>query len=144
MFSHDRFHRCLQILMRSAVYHPHPQTEQKFMSIGIGNFYFMAHIGGFSRNVTDGETLVFDVELINEGGHYNSTAGVYTGKSEVASLPLVSFSIFSIWLGKAIGGFRGEHCLAPHLSANFCHIHVVFEDKICQIIDVHPNLKNPY
>ena len=67
------------------------------MSIGIGNYYFMAHIGGFSRNVTDGETLVFDVELINEGGHYNSTAGVYTGKSQVASLPpCFVFDIFDI------------------------------------------------
>ena len=84
--------------MRSAVYHPHPKTEQKFMSIGIGNYYFMAHIGGFSRNVTDGETLVFDVELINEGGLYNSTAGVYTGKSEVASPPppCFVFDIFDI------------------------------------------------
>ena len=99
MFSHDRFHRCLQILMRSAVYHPHPQTERKFMSIGIGNYYFMAHIGGFSRNVTDGETLVFDVELINEGGHYNSTAGVYTGKSQVAPLPLFRFWYFRYRLG---------------------------------------------
>ena len=56
-------------------------TKEIFTYAGIGNYYFMAHIGKLSRNVTDVDTLIFDVELINEGGHYNSTTGAYTGKS---------------------------------------------------------------
>ena len=52
-----------------------------FISAGIGNYYFMAHISGFTQNVTGGNIFIFDVELVNDDGYYYyPSTGAYTGK----------------------------------------------------------------
>ena len=47
----------------------------------MGNFSFLATMSKFTVRVFSGEGLVFDEVRLNKGSNYDSTTGIYTGKS---------------------------------------------------------------